>query len=140
MQKLKQFVKKYPLSVICIIVIWMLSFLPFFPETPFDDVMFIDKWTHLVMYGGTCTVIWTEYLRRHSTLDRGKLFLWAWLAPIVMSGIIELLQEYCTNHTRSGEWLDFAANSTGVTLAAGVGMLLAYFKVFNKNPRHDSLG
>lgn len=138
MRKLSQIARKYPFSILCIALIWILSFVPFFPETPFDDVMFIDKWTHLVMYGGTCTVIWIEYLRRHSTLDRGKLFFWAWLAPIVMSGIIELLQEYCTT-TRGGEWFDFAANATGVTLGALLGVLLAYLKIFNKNPRHDSL-
>ena len=126
MQKIIQFITKYPRSVACIALIWILSFVPFFPETPLDDVQFIDKWTHLVMYGGTCSVIWIEYLRRHSTLDKGKLFRWAWLAPIIMSGIIELLQEHCTNHTRSGEWLDFLANSTGVTLAVIVG-LVAYF-------------
>ena len=133
-----QFVRKYPLSVLCIILIWILSFVPFFPETPFDDIQFIDKWTHLVMYGGTCSVIWWEYLRKHTSLDKGKLFCWAWLAPILMSGMIELMQEHCTT-TRSGEWFDFAANSTGVTLAALLGMLLAYLKVFNKNPRHDTL-
>ena len=83
-------------------------------------------------------MIWIEYLRQHTLLNKKKLFCWAWLAPIVMSGIIELLQEYATT-TRSGEWFDFAANSTGVTIAALLGMLLAYFKVFNKNPRHDSL-
>ena len=138
MQKLIQIVRKYPLSTCCIILIWILSFVPFFPETPLDDVMFIDKWTHLVMYGGTCFMIWTEYLRKHTSLDKGKLFCWAWLAPIIMSGMIELLQEYCTT-TRSGEWFDFAANSTGVTLAALFGMLLAYFKVFNKTPRYNSL-
>ena len=138
MRKLIQIVRKYPFSVLCITLVWILSFVPFFPETPLDDVMFIDKWTHLVMYGGTCSVIWIEYLRKHPSLDKGKLFCWAWLAPIMMSGIIELLQENCTT-TRSGEWFDFAANSTGVTLAALLGILLAYRKVFNKHPRHDSL-
>ena len=136
--KILQTVRRYPLSILCIILIWILSFVPFFPETPFDEVMFIDKWTHLVMYGGTCSMIWIEYLLRHTILNKKKLFCWAWLAPIVMSGIIELLQEYATT-TRSGEWFDFAANSTGVTLAALLGMLLAYFKVFNKNPRHETL-
>ena len=138
MRKISQFAKKYPLSVLCIILIWILSFIPFFPETPLDDVQFIDKWTHLVMYGGTCTVIWIEYLRKHTTLDKQKLFLLAWLAPIIMSGIIEILQENCTT-TRGGEWFDFFANATGVTLAAVIGLLLAYVKVFNKNPRHDTL-
>ena len=130
--------KKYPFSVACITLIWILSFVPFFPETPLDDVQFIDKWTHLVMYGGTCSVIWIEYLRRHTSLNKKKLFYWAWLAPIIMSGIIEILQENCTNHTRSGEWFDFLANSTGVTLGAVIGLLLAHVKVFNKHFRHLS--
>ena len=138
MHKIVQFVRKYPLSVICIILIWILSFIPFFPETPLDDVKFIDKWTHLVMYGGTCSVIWWEYLRRHANINKKKLFLFAWLAPILMSGIIELLQEYCTT-TRSGEWFDLAANSTGVTLAVLVGILLYYIKPFDKDLCHDTL-
>ena len=138
MRKHTQIARKYPFSILCIALIWILSLIPFFPETPLDEVAFIDKWTHLVMYGGTCSVIWIEYLRCHTILDQGKLFRWAWLAPIIMSGILELLQEYCTT-TRGGEWFDFAANATGVTLGALLGMLLAYLKIFNKNPRHDSL-
>ena len=84
--------KKYPFSTFCIALIWILSFVPFFPETPLDDYE--------------------------------KLFFWAWLMPVAMSGIIELLQEYCTGGTRSGEWLDLAANSTGITLAAVIGLLI----------------
>ena len=41
-----------------------------------------------------------------------------------MSGIIELFQEYCTGGHRSGDWLDFAANATGVTIAALIGLLI----------------
>jgi hypothetical protein len=37
-----------------------------------------------------------------------------------LSGIIELLQAYATEH-RGGDWLDFAANSLGVVLATLVG-------------------
>ena len=37
---------------------------------------------------------------------------------------MELLQAYCTT-TRSGEWLDFCADSTGVLLGTLVGLLLA---------------
>ena len=93
---------------------------------PLEDVPFVDKWTHIVMYGGTCGVIWTEYVCQHLTLDGKKLFLLAWLLPILMSAIIELLQEYCTTY-RGGEWLDLAANSTGVTLAVIYGLLFHYF-------------
>jgi VanZ family protein len=127
MKKYLLYIKRYPLSMVCIVLIWVLSLIPFFPETPLDDVQFIDKWTHLVMYGGTCSVLWTEYIRSHTIYNKVKLFLWAWLAPIVMSGVLELLQEYATN-TRSGEWFDFAANSLGVTLGAVFGLLLAAFR------------
>ena len=119
----KKYVRKYPLSVVCIVVVWALSLTPFFPETSLDDVPFIDKWTHFIMYGGTCTVIWWEYWRQHRRPDYRKLFVWAWLMPIVMSGTLELLQEYATA-TRQGEWEDLAANATGVTIGAVTGILL----------------
>ena len=115
----------------CIVLIWILSLTPFFPETPFNKVAFIDKWTHFVMYGGTCSVIWWEYLRRHRVLDYEKLFFYAWLCPVLMSGLLELLQEYCTAGHRNGDWLDFAANTIGVTIGALVGLLMkrCWFKV-----------
>ena len=94
MSKIVHFVSRYPLSILCVVLIWILSLMPFFPETPFDQVEFIDKWTHLVMYGGTCSVIWWEYLRNHQILDGEKLFFYAWLCPALMSGLLELLQEY----------------------------------------------
>ena len=37
-----QFAKKYPLSCLCLALIFILSFTPFFPETPFDEVQFIE--------------------------------------------------------------------------------------------------
>ena len=119
-----QYVRKYPFSLVCFVIIWVLSLTPIFPETPFDNVQFADKWTHLVMYGGTCGVLWIEYLRSHTIYNKVKLFLWAWVAPIVMSGVLELLQEYCTGGRRDGDWLDLLANAIGVTLAALFGMVL----------------
>ena len=86
-----------------------------------DNIPFIDKWTHFVMYGGTTSVMWWEYLRHHDRLVFWKLFLFAFLGLILMSGVIELLQAYATT-TRSGEWLDFAANSTGVCLGNLIGL------------------
>lgn len=124
MQYFYHLVRKYPLTVILLIAIWYLSFFTP-PHTPLDNVSFIDKWVHITMYGGTCGVMWIEYLRKHKgkTIEKAKLFVLAWAAPIVMSGIIELLQEYCTGGRRSGDWLDLAANATGVTLAAIIGTL-----------------
>ncbi len=122
MRFLIQIVRKYPFSLFCILLIWVLSLAPYFPETPLDDVVFIDKWTHLVMYGGTCTVIWWEYLRHHDILNRSKLLL-TLVGMILLGGVMELLQAYCTT-TRSGEWLDFWADSIGVLLGYIVGLLM----------------
>ena len=120
--------RSYPLTLICIALIWYLCLLWEVHETLLDNVAFIDKWTHLVMYCGTTSVIWWEYLRHHDRLVFWKLFLFAFLGPILMSGLIEILQENCTTN-RAGEWLDFAANSIGVCLGNAVGLLMRkYFK------------
>lgn len=122
--KLKATVRKYPLSMFFFLLIWYLSFFTP-PKTDFDDVAFIDKWVHIAMYGGTCGTLWLEYILKHkSSIDKCKLAVWAWTMPIVMSGVIELLQEYCTGGRRSGDWIDLAANATGVSLAAVFGIIL----------------
>lgn len=123
MNAIGSFVRRYPLSLVCIALIWVLSLTPFFPETPFDDVQFIDKWTHLVMYGGTTAVVWWEYLRSHHRADFRRLLLWGGMAMVALGGLMELLQAYCTT-TRSGEWLDFWADSAGVLIGILVGMLM----------------
>jgi VanZ family protein len=127
MKRTIEFVRKYRFSILCLAIVWYLSiwFLP--PKVPqLENVAFIDKWTHFVMYGGTCSVIWWEYWRSHTTPQWGRLLLLAWCCPIVMSGIIELVQEYCTLY-RSGEWLDLAANATGCSLGAMIGLLMKRF-------------
>ena len=128
MNKLYSFARRYPLSLLCIALIWYLCiwFMP--PKTPLDSVQFIDKWTHFVMYGGTCSVIWYEYLRSHRRHNGWRLFLLAWLAPVLMSGLIELVQAHCTDN-RAGEWLDFAANTTGCVLGAIAGMCMKHFNI-----------
>ena len=124
MSFLFHFLRIYPISMNCIAMIWILSLMPIFPEMPLTDVEFADKWVHIVMYGCTFVVVWIEYTRKHKQADFEKLFFWAWVAPIIMSGVLELLQEYCTGGRRSGDWLDLAANATGVTLAAVVGLII----------------
>ena len=126
--------RNYPLSIICIVLIWVLSLTPFFPETPLKNVRFIDKWTHLVMYGGTCAVIWWEHLRHckkearkrssacgQQHIVRFSLFTLIFLTAL--GGLMELLQAYCTT-TRSGEWLDFLADTLGVILGTALGFLM----------------
>ena len=135
--KYLSFVRVYPLSTLCVLLIWMLSLTPFFPETPLDNVDFIDKYTHFIMYGGTCAVIWWEHLRhcrkeacRQGSQGAGRPNLRAltvaMLCMVLLGGLMELLQAYCTT-TRSGEWLDFWADSIGVLLGTALGLLLLLY-------------
>ncbi|MGN1374964.1 MAG: hypothetical protein ACI4V5_00255 [Prevotella sp.] len=115
---------KYPLSCLCIIAIWILCFCTP-PHTPLDNVALADKWTHIIMYGGTCSIIWFEYLKSHNSINIRSAFILIWLTPVAMSGLIELLQAYCTDGRRSGDWIDFAANIIGATIAFGIGFCVA---------------
>ncbi|MCR5678815.1 MAG: VanZ family protein [Prevotella sp.] len=123
MKKTFYLLRHYPLTLVCVALVWFLSLFIYMPETPLDDVPFIDKWTHLVMYGGMCIVMWVEHMRCHKHLVAWKLWLYAVLGPIAMGGVIELLQKYATTN-RSGEWLDFWADSLGVVLGAVVGLTI----------------
>ena len=123
MKRILYLLRHYPFTLICLALVWYLSLILVVPKTPMSNVPFIDKWTHLVMYGGTCSVMWWEYLRCHHSLQPWKLVLLAFLGPIAMSGLLELLQEYCTEN-RSGEWLDLAANTLGVCLGNAIGLLV----------------
>ena len=95
-----------------------ICYLSFFtpPQTELDNISNIDKLVHTCMYGGLSIIIWWEYLRKQDTICWKRFIPISVVFPIMMSGIIELLQAYCTTN-RSGEWLDFAANSFGVVLA-----------------------
>lgn len=121
------YIRRYPITCVLIVVIWYLSFFTV-PKTELGDVPFIDKWTHIAMYGGTCAVLWIEYIRSHTTHNKVRLFVWAWVAPIVMSAVIEVLQEYCTGGRRSGDWEDLIANILGVTLGAMIGLAIAKWR------------
>lgn len=116
---MKHYLKTYPVTLFCIALIWYLClFTP--PKTRLSEVPFFDKWVHISMYLGTCSVLWCEYLRSRRQTSTWRLLTGTIVLPVLMSGCIELVQAYCTT-TRSGDWLDFAANSLGVLLAALLG-------------------
>lgn len=119
--------KRYPITLLCIAAIWYLCFFKP-PTTRLSHTPGIDKCVHVAMYAGMCSVLWWEYLRSHP-LRKSKTWLtWIVAAPILMSGIIELLQDRLTT-TRSGDWWDLAANAVGVLLATAVGRGLFWYRV-----------
>lgn len=118
-----RYIKYYPISLIIIAVVIYLSFFKP-PSTKLDTISNIDKILHFGMYFGLSGMLWIEFLRNHRKNDAPLWHAWigAFLCPVVFSGIVELLQEYCTSY-RGGDWLDFAANSAGAVVAS----LIAFY-------------
>ncbi len=117
-----RFIRKYPLSLLVIAAILFLSlFNP--PKTKLDSVTFIDKIAHVCMYGGLELVIWFEYLRRHTQLDKTRIIVLGIIAPIALGGLMELAQMTLTTN-RSGEWVDLIADAAGVIAGAATGYLV----------------
>ena len=118
------FIKKYPLSLLVILAVIYLSFFrP--PSTDLGTIPGFDKVVHVGMYFGMSGMLWLEFLRAHR---RDQVPLWhAWvgalLCPVLFSGVVELLQAYCTTY-RGGDWLDFAAKAAGALLASGVAQVV----------------
>lgn len=118
---------KYSFSCIIVIGTWILCFMTI-PETPLSSVRFIDKWTHSLIYLVLGISISLEYLRNTKQPSPKFIIVWVWLMPIIMGGLIEVLQSYCTNGNRSGEWLDFFADAIGSTIAVLIGILLVRYR------------
>ena len=116
--------KKYPVSILCIVVIWILCLVPI-PETPLSNITMIDKWTHLVMFGGWTAILWIEYGLHHHSINKKRTLLYAIILPILMGGLIEIVQQTFTGGNRSGDFIDFIADAIGVTLGAVIGIPLA---------------
>lgn len=107
---------RFPFTVVCVALIWYLCLFRVPRVRVVSDIEGLDKLVHVAMYLGTCSVFWAEYAKGKFRWGRLRLALVAGVFPIAMSGVIELAQEYLTDY-RSGDWLDFLANSCGVLLA-----------------------
>lgn len=130
--------KDYKFSLFIATVIWIVCLIPV-PETPLDDVRFIDKWTHFVMYGTLTFAIWWEYCRSHKRTtpeapQQRKPFSWRRLSiigivlPAVMGCLVEVAQATLTT-CRSGDVFDAICNALGVLLAAGISALVKVVRV-----------
>lgn len=131
MQNVLKFIGDYPLSLLLTVIIWVLCFINV-PETPLENITLMDKWTHIAMYLVLGIVIFWESNRKRKRamppvqeMKKAKVVLWTFVLPALMGGLIEILQANCTGGRRSGDWLDFAADSIGATLALAICMLPA---------------
>ena len=115
------YIKKYPVSLLIILTVIYLSFFKP-PTTDLSNIPNIDKIVHVCMYLGMSGMLWLEFLRAHQKGDSPLWHAWvgAFVCPVLFSGMVELLQEYCTTY-RGGDWLDFGANTTGALIASLIG-------------------
>ncbi len=128
------FIKKYPFSIIIVgLVIYLSLFKP--PTLTVPVFPGWDKLVHFCMYGGVSGVLWLEFLfnyrRDQSNMKIGKAIVGAILCPILLGGLMELGQLYLTSY-RSGDWLDFLANTSGVLVASLISWYLLRPAIFKK--------
>ncbi|MBQ7442521.1 MAG: VanZ family protein [Bacteroidaceae bacterium] len=132
----KNIARRYPWTTLTCVAIWVLSLAPIGDlELPVEGLSLSDKGAHFIMYGFLAMVVWCERVRQmcHNGLSAAGLcglmrrlvwphLAWTFVAPVAMSGVLELMQNYCTTY-RSGEWLDFAANTIGACSGNVVALL-----------------
>ncbi len=123
---LTYYIKRYPLSLLTVVAIVILSLAPIPEVKMLENVSLADKWTHMIMYAGLSSVIWFEYLRSHAGISAARLLLAAFVCPVVLGGLLELAQAYLTTY-RSGEWLDAVADTIGALAGQFVGLAMAHF-------------
>lgn len=108
--------KGHALTLLVSLAIVVLSTIPIPEHPPLGDVPLIDKWVHMVMYGGLAFAMWMDraWLARRR-MSRG--YWWCILLyPTILGGLMELVQAYVVT-CRSGDWIDFEADAIGVVLA-----------------------
>lgn len=126
MKRMLSLLRRFPMVIAMTIFILVVSLIPI-PETPLSSITLIDKWTHIGLYAILGMVVAPEYFHNQKPVTPKGMFLGVWLLPSLLGGAIELLQAYCTNGNRSGEWLDFVADMVGCTIALIIGTLLVRF-------------
>ncbi len=111
----------YLLSTITSFAIIIISLIPIPEVKPLHEVPLADKWVHFVMYGGLALCLWFDWYMKNGT-DRLQpiSLLIAFVYPIVLGGLMELGQAYLTT-CRSGDMIDFYANTIGAFLGLVLG-------------------
>jgi len=90
-------------------------------DIPKVDVPLIDKWVHLILFGGF-TFLW---LCSRPTRTAAS-FITMFIIAVALGSFIELMQGLLTFLGRSMELMDAVADSIGGALGIGLFCLLAY--------------
>lgn len=126
-----KYIKKYPVSLAFILIVIYLSFFrP--PSLGIGSIPHLDKIVHMGMYFMLSGLLWVEFLRSHKAGDSmWRAWIGAFLCPVLFSGLVEIMQEYCTSY-RGGDWYDFLANTIGAALASLIAYTILRPKILGK--------
>ncbi|MBL4669736.1 MAG: VanZ family protein [Flavobacteriales bacterium] len=107
--------KLYLPAIIWLVVILILSGYPG-NQLPKIAVWQFDKWVHTLMYGVLSFLVLIPYSKQFSVKgNRFKIGLFIILFGIFYGGFMEILQNNIFIN-RSGNWIDFIANSLGAII------------------------
>ena len=114
--------KEYFLTLLVTIIIIVLSTIPIPEEAPMSDFPLIDKWVHMLLYAGLAFIMWFDHVVRSDKKLSRKYVLWMFFYPVVLGGVMELVQAFFTT-CRSGDWIDFEADAIGTAIGIGLSIL-----------------
>ena len=115
--------KKYWISILVILVIFVLCFMNTAP-LPVPQVQNFDKWMHTLMFLGLSGVVFfddTGYLR--FPISKMRILWISFLFPVAVGGLIEIMQAHLTV-TRTGDWFDFLFDAIGAIFGMGIALLI----------------
>lgn len=94
------------------------SLAPIPDNPPLEDVPFIDKWVHFVMYGGVVFAAWLDRIQSKTKGNSLRFALVVCVYSSLLGGLMELLQGLTSY--RSCDLWDFYANVFGAVLASAI--------------------
>lgn len=115
---IKNILRNYwPSALVCSVILY--STLASEPALADDlpKIPHLDKLIHAIMFGGFAGALCFDYSRCHACrkVNAKTMFIFS-LVAIAFGGLIELLQN-AMQIGRSGDWLDFIADTVGVIIA-----------------------
>ncbi len=102
-------------SVIWAITILLLCSTPgqFIPSVSWLELLSFDKWVHASIFFGLSTLLFIVAIKKAQSVPFVFIYLFSCIA---YGGLLEIMQAKLFSH-RSGDWLDFIANSFGCFVA-----------------------
>jgi len=105
--------------IITVFLLTAIATLSLWPAEHLPQVPGSDKTHHFISYAALIFPV---------ALRKPKHWLWIFLGFAAFSGAIELIQPYVN---RFGEWLDMAANITGLACGVVLAKVIEYFWLGN---------